>query len=78
MSWVACSTWPREGLIAQMCMQREQAERAHAAAKVLAAQHEAALLQAKLRQHAATPGSLPTLPSPQVGSWRALPWESCS
>lgn len=32
------------------CMQREQSQRAHAAAEVIAARHEAAALQAKLLQ----------------------------
>ena len=35
------------------CMQREQSERAHAAAEVLAAKHEAAAWQARLQQQAA-------------------------
>ena len=67
-----------EGLIAWQCMQREQAERAHAAAEVLAAQHEAAMLRANLQQHAANPGSLHAPPSLQVGSWCGLPRGLCS
>ena len=65
----ACSRQPGRGLIAWQCVQREQAEQARAAAEVLAAQHQAAMLQAKLQQHAATPGSLQALASLQVGSW---------
>lgn len=63
----ACSRQPDRRLIAWQCMQREQAERARAAAEVLAAQHQATVLRAKLQQHAASPGSLHALPSLQVG-----------
>ncbi|CAK0771757.1 hypothetical protein CVIRNUC_003893 [Coccomyxa viridis] len=52
---------------------REQAERARAAAEVLAAQHQATVLRAKLQQHAASPGSLHALPSLQATAGGAMP-----
>lgn len=42
--------WPIRALSCLERMQREQAQRAHAAAEILAAKHEAAAWRAKLQQ----------------------------